>query len=57
MSRVDTLPSLQYREAALNAILGDKERVGSADMDAAFEKVGPSIDDATLARFKRVAIS
>ena len=48
---------MQYREAALNAILGDKERVGSEDMDVAFEKVGPSIDDATLARFKRVAIS
>merc|ERR1719322_398618 len=46
-----------YREAALNAILRDKERVGSEDMDVAFEKVGPSIDDATLARFKQVTIS
>ena len=48
---------MQYREAALNAILRDKERVGSEDMDAAFEKVGPSIDDYTLERFKGVAIS
>ena len=47
-----------FREAALNAILmGDKERLDSADLEAAFEKVGPSIDDATLARFRGIVIS
>ena len=47
-----------FREAALNAILmGDKERLDSADLEAAFEKVGPSIDEATLARFRGIVIS
>ena len=46
-----------FREAALSAISRDGERLGSADLEAAFEKVGPSIDEATLARFRGIVIS
>ena len=50
-------PLHQFREAALNAILGDKESLDSADLETAFEKVGPSIDEATLARFRGLIVS
>ena len=57
MMKLKSPPPPQFREAALNAILGDKERLESADLEAAFEKVGPSIDEATLARFRSMIIS
>ena len=46
-----------FREAALNAILRDEERLEPVDLEAPSEKVGPSIDESTLARFRGIVIS